>query len=399
MSKMRLKEVCDLITKGTTPTTIGHSYTNEGINFIKSESITNSKFLNNTIYEHIDKITDAKMKRSRIKENDLLISIAGIYLGKIAIARNTDIPANTNQAVAIVRLNKKKVDVDYIYYYLSQTHINKHINNLSSQSSQPNLNLDLLGEIEFDYKKLDKQKKISSLLSLIDHQIIINEKINNDIEKITKIIYDYWFVQFDFPDENDKPYKKNGGTLIWNNKLKKKIPTDWSSILISNLLEREKNIKQIPSSEIQIEGKIPVIDQSMDFISGYTNDSESLIKIREPKIIFGDHTRALKLINFDFAKGADGTKILLSNNKRMPQHLFYLSLSKIDLSNYGYARHFQFLKDIDIILPSLDIAKKFESLAQINFDEIKKNVVKNIELSKFKNLLLPLLINEKINVN
>jgi len=82
------------------------------------------------------------------------------------------------------------------------------------------------------------------------------------------------------------------------------------------------------------EGRIPIIDQSREFIAGYTNDQLSLINIDKPVIVFGDHTRILKYIQFPFAKGADGTQLIVSNCERMPQSLFYCSLTNVDLSNY-----------------------------------------------------------------
>ena len=137
----KLKDVSKLITKGTTPTSVGGSFTEKGINFIKSESITGSKFLNNSVFAFIDDSTDLKLKRSRIKTNDLLFSIAGAYLGKISIVQECDVPANTNQAVGIVRVDQSLADVNYLYYYFFQNSVNEYINKLSSQSSQPNLNL------------------------------------------------------------------------------------------------------------------------------------------------------------------------------------------------------------------------------------------------------------------
>ena len=85
--------------------------------------------------------------------------------------------------------------------------------------------------------------------------------------------------------------------------------------------ENEPPKQKIPNKDYQKKGVIPVIDQSTDFISGYTDDYKSLIETKEPRIIFGDHTRILKLINFNFARGADGTKSLLSKNKNVP-HIF-----------------------------------------------------------------------------
>ena len=106
----------------------------------------------------------------------------------------------------------------------------------------------------------------------------------------------------------------------------------------------------------------------------------------------------LKLINFDFIRGADGTQVLFSNNERLPQILFYHSLLKIDLSNYGYARHFKFLKDSMIILPHLDLANKFERKANIFYKKILNNQKQNQELAQLRDWLLPMLMNGQVKV-
>ena len=235
MSRRNLKEVSDLITKGTTPSSLGCEFVNEGVNFIKSESISDSKFLNISIYEHIDEETNNKLKRSSLKEDDLLFSIAGAYLGKMAIVQAHDLPANTNQAVGIVRLNTDKVDINYIYYYFSQKSINSFINKLSSQSSQPNLNLDLLGKLEFECKDLLTQKSIAKVLSDLDTKIELNNRINRELEAMAKTLYDYWFVQFDFPDANGNPYKSSGGKIVYNAELKREIPEGWEVKKLSQI--------------------------------------------------------------------------------------------------------------------------------------------------------------------
>lgn len=241
MNNVSLKEVSVLITKGTTPSSVGCEFTDEGINFIKSESITDSKFLNNLVYEHIDEITDDKLKRSRLKAGDLLVSIAGAYLGKLAIVQSIDVPANTNQAVGIVRLNDELVDFNYVYYYFSQKNINSYINKLSAQSSQPNLNLDLLGKLEFDLKELKTQQKIAKVLSDLDAKIELNNKINTELEAMAKTLYDYWFVQFDFPDVNGKPYKTSGCKMVWNEELKREIPEGWEVDTLSSWIKNDKS--------------------------------------------------------------------------------------------------------------------------------------------------------------
>lgn len=227
MKLNRLKDISLLITKGTTPSTIGEKFEKTGVNFVKSESITSSKYLDESLFEHISGNTHEKLKRSQLKEKDLLFSIAGAYLGKVAIVRKENLPLNTNQAVGIVRVNEKKVNVDYLYYYFLRKEVNKFINKLSSQSSQPNLNLEQLGNLQYIEKELHIQEKIGKLLSKIDDKIELNNKINSELEAIVKTIYDYWFLQFEFPNEERKPYKSSGGKIVWNEELKREIPEGW----------------------------------------------------------------------------------------------------------------------------------------------------------------------------
>ena len=145
-------------------------------------------------------------------------------------------------------------------------------------------------------------------------------------------------------------------------------------------------------------GSIPIIDQSTNFICGYTDDKAKRIVTKVPRIVFGDHTRILKLINFDFARGADGTQVLLSKEERVPQHFFYHSLLKIDLSNYGYARHFKFLKDTKTIMPSIDIANQFEEKAKVWYDMVWANKRQNQKLAELRDWLLPMLMNGQVSV-
>jgi len=151
------------------------------------------------------------------------------------------------------------------------------------------------------------------------------------------------------------------------------------------------------NSEIADQGRIPVIDQGSAFICGFTDDEDSVIE-DTPKIVFGDHTRILKFINFPFARGADGTQILTSRESLLPQHLFYYQLLSIDLSNYGYARHFKFLKDQKVILPNEDAANAFEQVAASIYAKIKNNIFQNQELTQLRDWLLPMLMNGQVAV-
>ncbi|MGV0938927.1 MULTISPECIES: restriction endonuclease subunit S [unclassified Empedobacter] len=256
-----------------------------------------------------------------------------------------------------------------------------------------------------------EQQKIAAVLSALDDKIEVNNKINAELEAMAKTLYDYWFVQFEFPITNEshpelvsgshpKGYKSSGGKMVYNSTLKREIPEGWEVKFVDDLLRKNESNLKLNAKEYSSEGKFPIVDQSTDFIAGFSDkvDYKIDISVDFPAIVFGDHTRILKLINFDFIRGADGTQVLFSNNERLPQILFYHSLLKIDLSNYGYARHFKFLKDSMIILPHLDLANKFERKANIFYKKILNNQKQNQELAQLRDWLLPMLMNGQVKV-
>ena len=195
------------------------------------------------------------------------------------------------------------------------------------------------------------QDKIVELLSSIDKKILLNNQINQELEAMAKTLYDYWFVQFDFPDQNGKPYKSSGGKMVYNTELKREIPEEWGVESVGNLLDKVTKSEKIENNSIEFVGRIPVIDQSQKYIAGFTNNENALLQPQNGHVIFGDHTRVVKYINFDYARGADGTQVLISNNENISNVLLYHMIEDFDLSNYGYARHFKFLKRKIVIVP------------------------------------------------
>ena len=222
--------------------------------------------------------------------------------------------------------------------------------------------------------------------------------INNHLEEMAKTIYDYWFVQFDFPNENGKSYKSSGGALLYNEVLKKEIPFGWTIDTLGNLLSKVPNSTKIPAIDFYDKGSIPVIDQSSDFIAGYTDDETSVLYNKTGYIVFGDHTRVVKYICFPFARGADGTQIINSNTRCMPNELFYQVIKSIDLSNYGYARHFKYLKDTIIVIPSANLADIYAEKVGKWYENQVSIMKENNALSQLRDWLLPMLMNGQATI-
>lgn len=114
--------------------------------------------------------------------------------------------------------------------------------------------------------------------------------------------------------------------------------------------------------------------------------------------MFGDHTRAVKLVNFSYARGADGTQILVSKNQRMPGYLMYQAVSDIDFSSYGYARHFKFLKESRVALPDQMVDQRYQNVVTPWFKKTKESIFENLELARLRDWLLPMLMNGQVTV-
>jgi type I restriction enzyme S subunit len=178
----KLGEVSDLITKGTTPTSVGREFQNKGINFIKIESLQKNGEIVKDKVAFIDEFTHNLLQRSQLKSKDILFSIAGA-LGRVAIVKDEILPANTNQALAIIRL-KDGYLVDYIYFYLNNEKIQKYILTISVQGAQANLSLLNISELDIPFPALEEQTRIASVLTDMDAEL---SALEQKLEKYKRV--------------------------------------------------------------------------------------------------------------------------------------------------------------------------------------------------------------------
>ena len=299
----------------------------------------------------------------------------------------------------IVLRAKENIDERFLYYLSISPEFRKQaISLMEGTSGRKRVNENALKISDFLIPDLEEQRKIANILSAIDDKIQINNQINQELEAMAKTLYDYWFVQFDFPDQNGKPYKSSGGKMVYHPELKREIPEGWGVESVGNLLDKVTKAEKIENNSIEFVGRIPVIDQSQKYIAGFTNNQSSLIQPQNGHVIFGDHTRVVKFINFDYARGADGTQVLISNNENISNILLYHMIEDFDLSNYGYARHFKFLKEKLVIVPDKKISLQFANKADVIYKKIRNNIFENQELTQLRDWLLPMLMNGQVKV-
>lgn len=361
---------------------------------ITRNEIDNIQILNITM----DKIP-SRAKR-KVKDKTIIYSTVRPNQEHYGFLENPSDNFIVSTGFSTIDVYDDNTDEKFIYYLLTQKHITDYLHTIgeNSVSSYPSINPDDIANLKFTVPDLKTQQSIAAVLSALDKKIALNKQINARLEEMAKTLYDYWFVQFDFPDANGKPYKSSGGEMVFDETLKREIPKGWGSIELQSCLAKIPNTTKILNKDIKDFGKYPVVDQSQDFICGFTNDEKSILNPQDAHIIFGDHTRIVKLVNFQYARGADGTQVILSNNERMPNYLFYQIINQIDLSSYGYARHFKFLKEFKIILPSKDISQKYNEIANTYFVKVRNNIKQNHQLTQLRDFLLPMLMNGQVSV-
>jgi|SRR5690625_2099870 len=188
----RLGDLTHRITKGTTPTTAGGQFTDSGVTFIKVESIGDSGNLNLQRLSFIDEQTHELLARSKLQAEDILFTIAGT-IGRVALVPSSILPANTNQAVAIIRANRKMVNPFFLYYALRDEQRVQHARARVVQSVQANFSLSELSSIQIPLPPMSVQEAIAEILRTLDDKIELNRRMSETLEEVVRELYNSWF--------------------------------------------------------------------------------------------------------------------------------------------------------------------------------------------------------------
>lgn len=372
-----------------------------GAPFLSFSAVFNNYFVPS---ELLDLMNASKKQQETysIKQGDIFLTRTSEVVDELAMSSVAikDYPLATYSGF-LKRLRPTQNDVSYhkfMAFYLRSSLFRKTMTNNAVMTLRASLNEDIFSYLDLLLPEFDEQVKIGDLLYVINQKIELNKRINIELESMAKMLYDYWFVQFDFPNADGKPYKTTGGAMVYNEKIKREIPEGWTESEIQNLIGPSPKEKKVLSQEYEEKGSIPIIDQSQKFICGFTCDNTKRIKPEIAHVIFGDHSRTVKLVNFDYARGADGTQVLEANTSAVPCYLLYQLVLDIDLSNYGYARHFKFLKESRCVVPEEVTAQKYQETVAPWYEKIKNNIFQNYQLEYLRDWLLPMLMNGQVTV-
>ena len=227
-----LSSITSKIGSGSTPRGGNSVYSDSGISFIRSQNVLDMDFSTENL-AFINDNQAEKLNNVIVEKNDILLNITGDSIARCTVVPEEILPARVNQHVSIIRC-KNTEESKYVMYYLQ--YMKKYLLQISKVGGTRNaLTKEAIGKLPI--KISDDCNKISKILDNIDQKIHINSQINQELEALAKTLYDYWFVQFDFPDQNGKPYKSSGGKMVYNPELKREIPEGWGvESLVDNTL-------------------------------------------------------------------------------------------------------------------------------------------------------------------
>lgn len=357
-------------------------------------------------------------KRSQVHQWDILFSMIGT-VGNVYIETSEKIDYAIKNMGVFSCQNKEKAY--WLYYYLQSPLVQAKIDALMAGAVQKFVSLGFLRDLDIP-EYTENSKKVVQVLSALDDKIALNKKMNQKLEAMAKRLYDYWFVQYDFPDKNGHPYKTTGGPMTYNPTLKREIPVGWEVVDINELCQvvdclhskkpdycyEDENSYLLALENITKEGYIDLSDKYYISKKDFA-EWTSRICVKENDFLFTNAGRA-----GDMGMVPEGVLCAIGRNitavrpeKINPWYLrcFFKSLymqeqilNNLDQGSFFMSFNVRSIKKLQVLMPSEALMKKFISFVEPHLKRIEKNNKEISRLTKLRDKLLPLLMNGQVEV-
>lgn len=398
---------------------------------VQGKNIRNGFF----VQEHewfISKDVSDALPRSVLDKPCILIPYVGSNLGEVGIFPN-DYRCHLASNIAKVELISEKYILEYLKYYLQSDIGQGYLFQSKQGSAQPNITMESIRNTLIIERSQPEQQKICDVLSAVDQKFLLNQNICAELESMAKTLYDYWFTQFDFPNEEGKPYRSSGGAMEWNEQLKREIPSGWNCSVIANHIGNSKSGDWGKESATGNYLKEVICIRGADFPSINENKTLSaptryiLEKNANKVLSSGDiiveisggsptqSTGRICYINENTIRRFDKDIIIsnfcraFSTKKKAEQYWLYLLWKTLYDAGvlFGFEGKTTGIKNLlfddfcaqyKIVCPEEDILEKFHKIVSPIFEKMQQYNIENDELTKLRDWLLPMLMNGQATV-
>ena len=372
-------------------------------------------------------ISEKSLSNRALQEGDIVIEKSGgsptqstgrvVYISKELLEEKQDIVCSNFCAAFRI---KPEWDAKYVYYYLQHIYDAGVFFNFEGKTSGlKNLIMDTaFKSITIKKIAIETQRSIATVLSTIESKMAANRAINHYLEAMAKQLFDYWFVQFDFPDANGKPYKSSGGNMVWNEKLKREIPEGWSSEIFSELCDINKSTlskrDNIPTIEYLDTSSITEgIVSETQYSDRHSAPSRAQRKVEDLTIVYS--CVRPRLLHYGILCNpptnfivSTGFATIDAKDKAFSILLYYLLISCETTEHLGgiadtAVSSYPAINSSDIgslrtIVPPRSLSLSFQEKVEVMIREAKRLHLENKELEKKRDYLLPLVMTGQISV-
>ncbi len=423
LRKYKLGDICKNITDGEHGTVVDSL---DGKYFLLSnKNIVDGKIvINATKDRRIDKQTFDKInKRTKLEKDDVLISTVGT-LGKLCIVE-PNFNYTIQRSIGVIKPNQEKLNSNFLKYLLMTNTYQNLLQKTSKGAVQKCIFIDDLKNLNVSIPPLESQQKIAAVLSTLDDKIALNRRINAKLEQMAKRLYDHWFVQFDFPNADGKPYKASGGKMVWNETFKREIPEGWEVKSVNDISTSYRGVGYTADDEKSAE------DNDVVLILRGNNISNNHI-IYDGNTVYLDKSfvsEEQKIHKYDFVMTmSSGSKEHVGKSAMFlfdSPHSYGAFCNKITpakncqffLENYLHSEYFK--KYIQITcsgtginnltnehfdkaffsFPDNEVLESFNQKINPIYEQIGVLEKENLRLMGLRDKLLPLLMNGQVEVN
>lgn len=414
----KLKNVTSKIGSGATPTGGKSAYKEFGISLIRSQNVYNNSFSHAGL-AFIDDNQADKLANITVKLEDVLLNITGDSVARVCRVPQNILPARVNQHVSIIRAQENKLYSKFLECYLSSSNGQNRLLSLASVgATRKALTKRMIEDFEIPLPTLTEQKSIAEILSAFDEKIELNCRMNKTLEEVGKTLFKRWFVDFEFPNEDGKPYKSSGGKMV-DSELGE-IPEGWKVTSLSHLVgvadgthDSPKRVlegyplvtsKHLKDFHLDFENTYNISQSDYDEINKRSGVSRFDILLSMIGTVGLVYPVLDKSINFAIKNVG---LIKTSANDRFFEYIFLFLKSKkgkeiIASSLAGSTQSYVTLgslRAMEIIMPPHSTLGSFKSVVSPIFTSISDNIAQSEIISKSKECLLPKLISGKIRTS
>jgi len=413
-----LDQVLDLIIdhRGKTAPKLGGRWENEGIPVISANNLRDGQFVEMDSVKHIRKQLFNKWMPTELEEGDVLLVSEGATFGQVLYLRRK-IQAAVGQRLFALRCSDSYLG-RYLYYYLKSRIGQSELNSRTTGTSVLGIRQSELTKIRVPNIQKEVQRGISDVLGSIDDKILLNCEMNKTLERMGQLIFKHWFIDFEFPNDEGKPYKSLGGEMVYNEELGKEIPKGWD---VRPLNEFGEVIcgKTPPKSDKRFFGgsvpfiRIPDMHNQLFVIDTEDSLTEDGKKYQDSKTLpMGSvcvsciATIGLVSITSEESQTNQQINSIVPFDERSRYYLFFQMKSmKRDLEDMGSGGsttlniNTNSFSNIRIICPKQGSMKEFHETVKALFGRLLNNSIESRSLSQIRDSVLPKLMSGKVRVS